>query len=95
MMDTFWEMPKQAGLLLEINIYATEKYWSPSAFILFVEGHREIKRHHQDGMARASKGMDQRIVAKTIAAEHAAGPGSDLDDRHSINSRDAGLAAVD
>src|SRR5262249_26115501 len=59
---------------------------SADALIRLIEGERKIKRHHDRGVARFPQSGDDRIVAQTAAAIHAAGARSNEDDVHSSSA---------
>src|SRR5438105_10598853 len=81
-MDPFGRGAEPFGFLLEEDVDAVEENRRATGLVLFVQGHGQVKRHHEDIVALLAKRGDQGVVAETISAKHGTRAGRDLDDVH-------------
>ena len=73
---------EQGELLLEVDVDAAEED-ALLADVLLVGADGGVGRHEQRLVAGPGEGGHERVVAHARAAEHAGGPGGDVDDPHS------------
>ena len=85
MMQPFGRVAEKRRLLFEINVDTAEENRRAAALVLLVQRHRQVKRHHEHLVPELAQRGDERIVAETIPAIHAARAGSYLNDVHFSN----------